>query len=126
MTTQDLASGKPSIGPGSQLRSYRLHELLGEGATGYVYRAMHAKLGREVALKLLRPELASRQETVSRFFREAKAVNRIRHRNIVEVTDFVELDDGLKFIVMELLRGRNIVDWARASRDVLRIVTVLA
>jgi serine/threonine protein kinase len=92
---------------------------------GFVYRAEHARLGRPVALKLLRPEYASRQEAVSRFFQEAKTVNRIRHRNIVEVTDFVELDDGVKFIVMELLQGQKLGGWTRTGIDGVRLLGVL-
>jgi serine/threonine-protein kinase len=78
-----------------------------------VYRAEHVKLGREVALKLLKPQYASRRDSVARFFQEARAVNRIRHRNIVDITDFVEIDDGTVFIIMELLRGAPLRDLAR-------------
>src|ERR1051325_5354277 len=71
---------------GSVLGAYRLDELLGKGGMGYVYRAEHVKLGREVALKLLRADYARRRDAVLRFFQEAKTVNRVRHRNIVDVT----------------------------------------
>jgi serine/threonine-protein kinase len=80
---------------------------------GWVYRAEHVKLGREVALKLLKPQYAARRDSVARFFQEARAVNRIRHRNIVDVTDFVELEDGTVFIIMELLRGAPLSALAR-------------
>ena len=100
----------------SVLGSYRVVELLGKGGMGYVYRAEHVKLGREVALKLLRNDYASRRDAVSRFFQEARTVNRVRHRNIVDVTDFVELDDGTTYIVMELLTGTSLGAWARERR----------
>jgi serine/threonine protein kinase len=110
---------------GAVLGTYRLAELLGKGGMGYVYRAEHVKLGREVALKLLRGDYARRREAVLRFFQEAKTVNRVRHRNIVDVTDFVELDDGTTFIIMELLRGQSLGKWARTGIDLPRALAVL-
>ncbi len=88
--------------PGSILGSYRLLEVLGEGGMGIVYLAEHVKLGRKVALKTLRSELATNPDAVRRFFAEARAVNRICHDHIVEITDFVE--DG-NYYIMELLQG---------------------
>src|SRR6185295_17167495 len=84
---------------GKILGNYKVTELLGKGGMGFVYRAEHIKLGREVALKLLRSDYAKRKDAVARFIQEARTVNRIRHRNIVDVTDFVELDDGTTFII---------------------------
>jgi serine/threonine-protein kinase len=110
---------------GEVLGTYRLDELLGKGGMGYVYRAEHVKLGREVALKLLRSDYSRRRDAVLRFFQEAKTVNRVRHRNIVDVTDFVELDDGTTFIIMELLRGQSLGKWARAGVDLPRALAVL-
>jgi serine/threonine protein kinase len=107
------------------LGSYRILELLGKGGMGYVYRAEHRKLGREVALKLLRSDYASRRDAVARFFQEARTVNRARHRNIVDVTDFVELDDGTTFIIMELLTGTSLGTWARSGVDLPRALAVL-
>jgi serine/threonine protein kinase len=110
---------------GSVLGTYRLLELLGKGGMGYVYRAEHVKLGREVALKLLRADYARRRDAVNRFFQEAKTVNRVRHRNIVDVTDFIELPDGTTFIIMELLQGRSLGKWARSGIDLPRALAVL-
>ena len=110
---------------GSVLGSYRVLELLGKGGMGYVFRAEHVKLGREVALKLLRSDYARRRDAVARFFQEARTVNRVRHRNIVDVTDFVELDDGTTFIIMEFLRGQNLGKWARTGIDLPRALAVL-
>ena len=110
---------------GQQLGSYRLLEILGKGGMGYVFRAEHVKLGREVALKLLRGDYAKRRDAVDRFFQEARTVNRVRHRNIVDVTDFVELDDGTRFIVMELLGGISLGKWARSGIDMPRALAVL-
>ena len=110
---------------GQTFGTYKLMELLGKGGMGYVYRAEHTKLGREVALKLLRADYARRRDAVNRFFQEAKTVNRVRHRNIVDVTDFVELGDGTTFIIMELLRGQSLGRWSRSGVDLPRALAVL-
>jgi eukaryotic-like serine/threonine-protein kinase len=110
---------------GDVLGSYRIIDVLGRGGMGFVYRAEHVKLGREVALKLLRADYSKRRDAVARFFQEARTVNRIRHRNIVDVTDFVELDDGTTFIIMELLRGQSLGRWARQGFDLPRALAVL-
>ncbi len=115
----------PDIRIGQTFGTYKLQELLGKGGMGYVYRAEHTKLGREVALKLLRADYAKRRDAVNRFFQEAKTVNRVRHRNIVDVTDFVELDDGTTFIIMELLRGQSLGRWAREHFDLARSLALL-
>lgn len=111
---------------GATLGSYRLLAQLGRGGMGYVYRAEHVHLGREVALKLLRSDYAKRKDAVARFFQEARTVNRVRHRNIVDVTDLVELEDGTTFIIMELLTGLCLSDWARQPLEVPRVLSVLA
>ncbi|HSN29637.1 MAG TPA: serine/threonine-protein kinase [Kofleriaceae bacterium] len=121
----DRAGEDPEARIGAVLGTYRLAELLGKGGMGYVYRAEHVKLGREVALKLLRGDYARRRDAVLRFFQEAKTVNRVRHRNIVDVTDFVELDDGTTFIIMEFLRGQSLGKWARTGIDLPRALAVL-
>ncbi len=100
---------------GSVLGSYRIVSAIGEGGMGRVYLAEHVKLGRKVALKLLRPEYAVKRDAVSRFFKEAQAVNRIRHENIVDITDFVELETGETFIIMELLEGDDLADLTRKA-----------
>ncbi len=110
---------------GTMLGSYRVTELLGKGGMGYVYRAEHTKLGREVALKLLRTDYAKRKDAVARFIQEARTVNRIRHRNIVDVPDILELEDGTTCIVMELLRGQSLGKWARTGIDLPRALAVL-
>jgi serine/threonine-protein kinase len=110
---------------GSTLGSYKVLELLGKGGMGYVYRAEHVKLAREVAIKLLRSDYARRRDAVARFIQEARTVNRIRHRNIVDVPDIVELGDGTTFIVMEFLRGMSLGKWARTGIELPRALAVL-
>jgi serine/threonine-protein kinase len=109
----DLAEVSATLEPGTRIGGYRIVALLGEGAIGRVYLAEHTKLKRRVAVKVLRDELAMSAKAVARFFGEARAVNEIQHRNIVEITDFVEGDPirGLRsHYVMELLEGRTLKD----------------
>ena len=98
---------------GTTLGSYKLVKLLGVGGMGRVYVALHQKLGRKVALKLLLPEFAANPEVVQRFFNEARAVNQISHPNIVEIVDFVEDPHGFNYFIMELLDGKDL----RKTRD---------
>ena len=92
---------------GHVLGNYRLIAVLGEGGIGTVYEAEHLRLGRKVALKLLHPEVAN-EELVIRFFNEARAVNEIRHPNIIDVEDFVTTPDGEHYMLMELLAGHDL------------------
>jgi serine/threonine-protein kinase len=119
VTPPPAPPGRCAIQPGERigtvLGNYRLLDLIGQGGMGCVYQAEHVKLGRPVALKLLRDSHAERRDAVARFFQEARAVNKIRHRNIVDVTDFVELDDGTTFIIMELLDGASLGRLARVG-----------
>jgi eukaryotic-like serine/threonine-protein kinase len=110
---------------GKVVGSYRLLEIIGRGGMGCVYRAEHVKLGRDVALKLLREDYAQRRDAVTRFFQEARAVNLIRHRNIVDVIDYVELDDGNVFIIMELLAGHSMGRLMRGTIELDRAIGIL-
>jgi len=106
-------SGEPRMGvelrEGSVLGSYQLETFLGEGSMGRVFQARHARLGRQVALKVLKPEHARDGGFVQRFFQEARTVNQINHEHIVEIFDFVdEGEGGHVYCVMELLRGQGL------------------
>jgi putative nucleotidyltransferase with HDIG domain len=92
---------------GQTLGSFRILSLLGEGGMGRVYLAEHVLIGRRAAIKVLAAEIADKEELVSRFFTEARAVNDIRHPNIVEVTDFGSFGTQ-PYIVMELLDGETL------------------
>jgi eukaryotic-like serine/threonine-protein kinase len=94
--------------PGVVLGSYLLKRLIGEGAIGRVYQAEHRTLGRQVALKVLRSEFAEKPMVVKRFFGEARAVQQIAHENIVEITDFVQQENGSCYYIMELLEGETL------------------
>ncbi len=98
-------------------------ELIGRGGMGAVYRAHHILMDKPVAVKVLRAELASDTEAVARFHREARSASRLDHESIIRVTDFGQTDDGLLFLVMELLDGENLaqvlkrgsLSWRRAA-----------
>jgi serine/threonine-protein kinase len=92
---------------GQVLGKYRLLRVLGEGGVGTVYEAVHVQLGRKMAVKVLHPETAT-EEVVTRFFNEARAVNEIRHPNIIEVEDFVSTAGGEHYLLMELLEGEDL------------------
>jgi serine/threonine-protein kinase len=100
--------GVDGLPAGTVIGGYRILELLGEGGMGRVYVAEHIKLGRRVAMKVLKTELATNVNAVSRFFAEARAVNRISHDHIVEITDFLEKSGGYNCYIMELLRGEDL------------------
>jgi serine/threonine-protein kinase len=104
-----LLSGK-ILEPGSVLGSYRLLDLLGQGGMGVVYLAEHTRLGRRVAIKMLRSEFSDNTQAVRRFFSEARAVNKICHPHIVEITDFVERPGAENYYVMELLEGESLAE----------------
>ncbi len=100
--------GGPTPAAGATMvGAYEILGELGEGGMGKVYLGRHKLIGRKAAIKILNPDIASDDEVVSRFFNEARAVNDIRHPNIVEVTDFGQFGD-LHCIVMELLEGETL------------------
>src|SRR5580698_5778425 len=94
MQTGDVLRGK-----------YRLVRLLGDGGMGSVYEALHAGLGTRVAIKVLHPDLARRPGLVERFLREARVSAQIKSPNVVQVMDVEATEDGVAYIVMELLEG---------------------
>ncbi len=90
-------------------QKYRLTRLLGEGGMGAVWLARNLKLDVDVAIKLIRHELAT-AETSRRLLQEARAAARIGHRSIVRIFDFGETELGDPFIVMEVLSGESLRD----------------
>ena len=90
---------------------YRLERLLGQGGMGAVYLATHLGTERYVALKLIAPQFMRNEEFVERFKREARAAGRLRHPNVVDVTDFGFANVGrerVAYLVMEYLDGCNL------------------
>lgn len=88
--------------------TYAIRELIGVGGMGRIYRAEQTSLGRSVAVKVVNPLLLTNDEIVTRFYREARAASALNHPNSVSVIDFGRTDDGVLYMVMELLRGRDL------------------
>jgi serine/threonine protein kinase len=84
---------------------YRVDSLLGVGGMGAVFRAHHLGLRRDVAIKVLHPDLSRDTEVSARFDREAHSSSRLDHPNCLQVTDYGSTDEGMKFMVMQLLEG---------------------
>ena len=106
-----------SMEPGTDFGPrYRIECLIGEGGMGQVYKAYDMDLGRVVALKLVRPELASHQGAMQRFKQELLLASRISHRNILRIHDLGEVN-GVKFISMACVEGQDLHDiMAKAGR----------
>ncbi len=98
-----------AVSIGDRIGDYEITNLLNVGGMSWVYRARHATFRkRQVAIKVLRPELAHNQEIIFRLKREARVIGKLRHPNILRVYNFLALTDRdppLYAIVMELLRG---------------------
>jgi len=110
---------------GAMLGPYRILECIGDGGMGRVYRAEHVELGRPAAIKFLLSYYAADPEAVLRFQQEAKAVNMVRHENLVDIYDvFVEPERGIRAYVMELLSGRSLRD--AMVQEALGLRTVLS
>ncbi len=85
--------------------TYRVLERIGAGAMGEVFLVEHVHIGRREAIKVLRPEMAADPRLASRFRREARAINRLRHANIIGIYDFGQLPDGRLYLTMEYAGG---------------------
>jgi serine/threonine-protein kinase len=118
---------------------YLIHKKLGEGGMGAVYYAQHTVLEKPVALKVLHGEFARKGDLVQRFMQEAKAASRIRHENVIDISDFGSTPEGLVFFAMELLQGHDLhediarhrlggvrMPWQRSRGIFLQICSALA
>ncbi len=105
---------------------YRILEQLGAGAMGEVYLAEHMQLGRKEAIKILRAQQSA--SLLARFRREARAINRLNHPNIVSVYDFGQLKDGRFYLSMEYIVGDSLAAVLRRTGrlPVPRALTILA
>ncbi|WAS92967.1 serine/threonine-protein kinase [Nannocystis punicea] len=113
---------------------YKLERVIGHGGMGTVYRAEHVVIRKPVAVKVLDAAHSERRTEVERFLNEARAASKIRHENVVDITDFGSTSDGLVFLVMEYLEGEDLAStseregalpWRRAAAIVLQIAAAL-
>jgi len=100
--------------PGQMLLHYRLVEMIGEGGMSVVWKAVDTKLDREVAIKILSGDYEQDPERLALFESEAKIVAALNHPNIVTIYS-IEEDDGLRFITMELVRGKSLDEFIAAD-----------
>jgi serine/threonine protein kinase len=104
---------------------YRIIKLIGEGGMGEVYSAEHVHIDKKFAIKLLKTEIVSNQEAVTRFRQEARSSSSIGHRNIIGIDDFGQLADGRIYMCMELLNGAALNDMIQQPMSADRLLNIL-
>ncbi len=94
---------------GQVLRNtYRIERQIGKGGMGTVYEAAHLRLARRFAVKALYPDVKDNTEALERFRREAIFTSTLGHRHIVEIIDFAHTEEGIPYLVMEMLEGESL------------------
>ncbi|HEY1340075.1 MAG TPA: protein kinase [Bryobacteraceae bacterium] len=102
------AAAMAALAPGSIVgERYEIVALLGEGGMGAVYKAMDHELDRVLALKVIKPQYAKQADVLKRFKRELVLARQITHRNVIRIFD-LGLSEGLRFIIMEFVEGREL------------------
>jgi serine/threonine protein kinase len=119
----DLSNGDPALIGRVVSGKYKIEKFLGGGAMGAVYKARFAALEKNVAVKVMHRSIAVDPNFVGRFHREAKAASRLDHPNSMRVIDFGEEPDGLLYIAMEYVEGRDLYrviheDWPISNADI--------
>jgi non-specific serine/threonine protein kinase len=104
-----------ALAPGTRIGAYEITSSLGAGGMGEVYRARDGRLGRDVALKVLPPELIGDAGRLERFDREARAIAALNHPHIVTIYS-TEHADGVRFLTMELVEGRTLTEMIAGGR----------
>ena len=114
---------------GRRLAHFQIEEKLGSGGMGVVYRAKDTKLDRDVAIKVLRDELASDPDRLRRFEQEARAASALDHPNIITIHDIAE-SEGIRYIVMQYAEGQTfrelLTDGPLSTEKILRLSTQIA
>jgi tetratricopeptide (TPR) repeat protein len=113
-SSSDVAATTPMIGPGARIGRYVVVETLGAGGMGVVFRAQDPELGRLVALKMVRA-VDDAEALQSRLIREAQAMARLSHPNVVTVYDLL-IERGRLFIAMELIEGMSLARWLTSAK----------
>jgi hypothetical protein len=111
---EEFSSAVPSaaealeLPAGHKVGDYEIVETIGRGGFGTVFKAVHPMIDKVVAIKVLHPAYSAQPQMVSRFMAEARSVNRIQHRNIIDIFGFGTMDDELHYYVMEYLHGESL------------------
>jgi tetratricopeptide (TPR) repeat protein/predicted Ser/Thr protein kinase len=101
-------SGPTALAPGTEIgQRYKVVELLGQGGMGAVYRCRDEELRRDVALKVIKPEIAADLSVLDRFRREIQLSSRVTHKNVLRVYDLGEAG-GVRFLTMQYIEGENL------------------
>jgi serine/threonine protein kinase len=108
-----IGADDKELAAGQEVGEYRIEGVLGRGGFGTVYNAVQPVIGKRVAIKVLARKYAADPDIVSRFAAEARAVNQIRHRNIIDIFSFGQLPDGRHYYVMEHLDGEPLDSFIR-------------
>lgn len=106
--------GADEIAPGTRVGRFVVESQIGAGAMGVVYRARDPELGRDVALKVLATDDEGGQGR-ARMLREAKAIARLEHPNVVSVYEVGALDEANMYFAMQFVDGQNLADWLRSG-----------
>ena len=123
--TETMRAAVKELSMGSTLAGrYQVIEELGKGGMGRVYKVLDTKINEKIALKLIKPEVASDRETIERFSNELKLARKIRHKNVCGMFDIGEAE-GAHFITMEYVSGGDLKTMIRMSTG-LTIGTVLS
>jgi len=113
--TKTIEAPKEELTSGSTFTErYQIIEELGKGGMGRVYRALDKELNEEVALKIIKPEIAAEKKTVERFKTELKLARKITHKNIGRVYELME-SSGIRFISLEYVPGEDLKSFIRRS-----------
>ena len=117
--TETLETPTAKLASGTTFASrYEIVEELGKGGMGRVYRVEDKKIGEEIALKLIKPEIASDQAMIERFRNELKLARKITHKNVCRMHDFHE-EEGIPFITMEYVAGEDLKSFMRQKGKII-------
>jgi tRNA A-37 threonylcarbamoyl transferase component Bud32 len=123
------------LGPGTHVGEYLITGVIGRGGMGTVYAGVHPVIGKQVAIKMLKPALSAESHMVGRFVQEARAVNQIGNKHIVDIFAFGQVPGSGHYFVMELLHGQSLAgrlaegkpfNWDEALTILVEITTALS
>lgn len=112
---------------GYTVGEYVIEGQIGEGGFGSVFKASHPLIGKVVAIKVLHRRYSAQPDMVSRFIAEARAVNQIRHRHIIDIFAFGQIEDGRHYYIMEYLDGLSLEEYIlrRGRMDLGEAIPIL-